>query len=58
MSILFVWVVVVLVVLKGLTLVDTRCPKVEVLFGLSQEGAYTSRYQMPKGRFERCDFIF
>ena len=39
----FVCGVFVFVALKGLTLVDTRCPKVGVGWvGLSQEGAYTS----------------
>ena len=41
--------------LKGLTLADARCPEsfysvIVFCVGLSQEGAYTSRCQMP----DRC----
>ena len=43
--------------LKGLTLADARCPEsfysvIVFCFGLSQEGAYTSRCQMPDRVFD------
>ena len=38
--------------LKGLTLADARCPESFYFVGLSQEGAYTSRCQMPDRVFD------
>ena len=48
--------------LKGLILADARCPEsfysvIVFCVGLSQEGAYTSRCQMPDRLFDREEMI-
>ena len=48
--------------LKGLILADARCPEIFysmiVFVGLLQEGAYTSRCQMPDRLFDRVNDLY